>query len=148
MKREYRNSRWTADDQRFRQKQGLLDRRNFLPGITTEWKPRRHRFRGSIGLRRSIKDSEGESFFPYITSRKLHDSKRLIQYRNKAQHNNESIYFNGKSKPQPINSKIKSLLPEANPFPAENCRPLFVVLKEPNRRSLPFKTQRIVITKL
>ena len=60
---------------------------------------------------------------------------------------NQSISM-ANQKPQPINSKIKSLLPEANPFPAENCRPLFVVLKEPNRRSLPFKTQRIVITKL
>ena len=148
MKREYRHSEWTADDQRFRQKQGLLDRRNFLPGITTEWKPRRHRFRGSIGLRRSIKDSEGESFFPYITSRKFHDNKRLIQYPNKAQHNIESIHFNGKTKSQPINSKIKSLLPEANPFPAEDCNPLFVDLKKPNRRSLPFKTAQTTSTKL
>ena len=126
MKREYRNSGWTADDQRFRQKQGLLDRRNFLPGITTEWKPRRHRFRGSIGLRRSIKDSEGESFFPYITSRKFHDSKRLTQYRNKAQHNIESIHFNGKSKIPTNQFQNKIITPRSQ---SVSCRKLPSIIR-------------------
>ena len=126
MKREYRHSEWTADDQRFRQKQGLLDRRNFLPGITTEWKPRRHRFRGSIGLRRGIKDSEGESFFPYITSRKFHDSKRLIQYQNKAQHNIESIYFNGKSKIPTNQFQNKIITPRSQ---SVSCRKLPYIIR-------------------